>query len=89
MRLKRAKHQEKRHVSTGPERRPKPMPGPAGVQRKVDFAGRSFKFSDTASSTPAPPGAGRKLPPRPGELPSADKAPDPSEVLNYCPHSKP
>lgn len=75
-------------MSTGPERRAKPMPGPAGVQQKVDFARRSFKFSDTASSAPATPGPGRKLPPRPGKLPSANEAPDPSEVLNYCPHSK-
>lgn len=89
MRSKRAKRQEKRHVSTGSEHRAKATPVPVGIQRKADFARRSFKFSDTASSAPATGKSARKLPPRPGELPSADEAPDPSEVLNRFSPSKP
>lgn len=87
---KRAKqHQEKRHVSTGPANRAKPAPAPKGDHGKVDFGHRSFKFSDTASSAPVSDRPARKLPPRPGELPCADEAPDPADVLNYFPPSKP
>ena len=87
--FKRSKRQEERHVSTGPERRAKPMSVPVGGQRKIDFGRRSFKFSDTASSSaPAGGKSARKLPPRPGEVPCADEAPDPSDVLNFS-HTKP
>lgn len=85
---KRSKRQEKRHVSTGSERRAKPMSVPVGGQRKIDFGRRSFKFSDTASSAPGSGKSARKLPSRPGEMPCADEAPDPSDVLNFS-HSKP